>query len=102
MGTSHPAHRPQRRGSPVRSCDAWASRSTMSICPRGRAAWRPLLRWRDTSPSWCGFSNAWSMNPVERMKVLYFCEGYTDIRFVVGLSEMCDLTLAIPAIHLHE
>ena len=31
-----------------------------------------------------------------RMKVLYFCEGYTDIRFVVGLSEICDLTMAIP------
>jgi glycosyltransferase involved in cell wall biosynthesis len=36
------------------------------------------------------------------MKVLYFCEGYTDIRFVVGLSEICDLTMAIPARHLHE
>jgi glycosyltransferase involved in cell wall biosynthesis len=36
------------------------------------------------------------------MKVLYFCEGYTDIRFVVGLSEICDLTMAIPATHLHE
>ncbi len=32
-----------------------------------------------------------------RMKVLYFCEGYTDIRFVVGLSEICDLTMAIPS-----
>jgi glycosyltransferase involved in cell wall biosynthesis len=38
----------------------------------------------------------------DRMKVLYFCEGYTDIRFVVGLSEICDLTLAIPEHHLHE
>jgi glycosyltransferase involved in cell wall biosynthesis len=37
-----------------------------------------------------------------RVKVLYFCEGYTDIRFVVGLSEMCDLTLAIPERHLNE
>jgi len=36
------------------------------------------------------------------MKVLYFCEGYTDIRFVVGLSEICDLTMAIPEQHLHE
>ena len=36
------------------------------------------------------------------MKVLYFCEGYTDIRFVVGLSEICELTMAIPARHLHE
>lgn len=36
------------------------------------------------------------------MKVLYFCEGYTDIRFVVGLSEICDLTMAIPERHFHE
>lgn len=36
------------------------------------------------------------------MKVLYFCEGYTDIRFVVGLSEICDLTMAIPERHLRE
>lgn len=36
------------------------------------------------------------------MKVLYFCEGYTDIRFVVGLSEICDLTMAIPERHLQE
>jgi glycosyltransferase involved in cell wall biosynthesis len=31
------------------------------------------------------------------LKVLYFCEGFTDIRFVIGLSEMCDLTMATPA-----
>lgn len=31
------------------------------------------------------------------MKVLYFCEGFTDIRFVVGLSEICDLTMATPS-----
>ena len=31
------------------------------------------------------------------MKVLYFCEGFTDIRFVVGLSEICELTMAVPA-----
>ena len=37
-----------------------------------------------------------------RVKVLYFCEGYTDIRFVVGLSEMCELTMAIPERHLNE
>lgn len=30
------------------------------------------------------------------MKVLYFCEGFTDIRFVVGLSEICELTIALP------
>jgi glycosyltransferase involved in cell wall biosynthesis len=31
------------------------------------------------------------------MNVLYFCEGFTDIRFVAGLAERCDLTLATPA-----
>jgi glycosyltransferase involved in cell wall biosynthesis len=31
------------------------------------------------------------------VKVLYFCEGFTDIRFVVGLSEICDLDMAAPA-----
>jgi len=31
------------------------------------------------------------------MRVLFFVEGFTDIRFIVGLSEICDLTLAVPA-----
>ena len=35
--------------------------------------------------------------PKTRLKVLYFCEGFTDIRFVVGLSEICDLDMAAPA-----
>jgi glycosyltransferase involved in cell wall biosynthesis len=30
------------------------------------------------------------------MRVLFFVEGFTDIRFVVGLSEVCDLTVAVP------
>lgn len=30
-------------------------------------------------------------------RVLFFVEGFTDIRFVVGLSEICELTLAVPA-----
>jgi glycosyltransferase involved in cell wall biosynthesis len=30
------------------------------------------------------------------MRVLYFCEGFTDIRFVVGLSERCELTMVTP------
>jgi glycosyltransferase involved in cell wall biosynthesis len=29
--------------------------------------------------------------------VLFFVEGYTDIRFVIGLSEICDLTMAVPS-----
>ena len=31
------------------------------------------------------------------LRVLFFIEGLTDIRFVVGLSEICDLTLATAA-----
>ena len=38
-----------------------------------------------------------STNGATRLKVLYFCEGFTDIRFVVGLSEICDLEMAAPA-----
>jgi glycosyltransferase involved in cell wall biosynthesis len=36
------------------------------------------------------------------VKVLYFCEGFTDIRFVVGLSEICTLTLATPGPQFRE
>ena len=38
-----------------------------------------------------------SATTAARLKVLYFCEGFTDIRFVVGLSEICDLEMAAPA-----
>ena len=31
------------------------------------------------------------------MRVLFFVEGFTDIRFVVGLSEICDLTVVVPS-----
>lgn len=34
---------------------------------------------------------------VRKLRVLFFVEGFTDIRFVVGLSEICDLTLAVAA-----
>jgi len=37
------------------------------------------------------------MSKVQRHKVLFFVEGFTDIRFVVGLSEIADLTLCVPA-----
>jgi glycosyltransferase involved in cell wall biosynthesis len=30
------------------------------------------------------------------LKLLYFVEGFTDIRFVEGLSQIADLTLAVP------
>jgi len=36
------------------------------------------------------------MSAASRLRVLFFVEGHTDIRFVVGLSEICDLTMAIP------
>jgi glycosyltransferase involved in cell wall biosynthesis len=29
--------------------------------------------------------------------VLFFVEGFTDIRFVTGLSEICDLTMMVPS-----
>jgi glycosyltransferase involved in cell wall biosynthesis len=40
--------------------------------------------------------------PARRLKVLFFVEGFTDIRFVVGLSEICDLTMAVPSRAYHE
>jgi glycosyltransferase involved in cell wall biosynthesis len=39
---------------------------------------------------------------MSRLKVLYFCEGFNDIRFVVGLAEQCELTMAIPEWELHS
>jgi glycosyltransferase involved in cell wall biosynthesis len=32
-----------------------------------------------------------------RRRVLFVVEGFTDIRFVSGLSEICDLTMLVPA-----
>jgi len=32
-----------------------------------------------------------------QLRVLFFVEGFTDIRFVVGLSEIAELTMAVPA-----
>jgi glycosyltransferase involved in cell wall biosynthesis len=37
------------------------------------------------------------MAELRGLRVLFFVEGFTDIRFVVGLSEICDLTMAVPA-----
>ena len=34
---------------------------------------------------------------MSKLRVLFFVEGFTDIRFVTGLSEICDLTLSVPA-----
>jgi glycosyltransferase involved in cell wall biosynthesis len=31
-----------------------------------------------------------------RLRILFFVEGFTDIRFVIGLSEICDLTMVVP------
>src|SRR5262245_20703047 len=30
-------------------------------------------------------------------RILFLVEGFTDIRFVVGLSKICDLTMIVPA-----
>jgi glycosyltransferase involved in cell wall biosynthesis len=38
----------------------------------------------------------------KRLRVLFFVEGFTDIRFVVGLSQVCDLTMAVPARQYEE
>lgn len=37
-----------------------------------------------------------------RLKVLFFVEGFTDIRFVTGLAGICELTMAVPAIAYRE
>jgi len=37
------------------------------------------------------------MTRTNPLRVLFFVEGFTDIRFVAGLSEICDLTMALPA-----
>ena len=37
------------------------------------------------------------MAELSHPRVLFFVEGFTDIRLVVGLSEICDLTMAVPA-----
>jgi len=36
------------------------------------------------------------------MKALFVVEGFTDIRFVVGLSEICELSLLVPAAQYRE
>lgn len=43
-------------------------------------------------------SNALEESPDRRRRrVLFFVEGFTDIRFVTGLSQICDLTMVVPA-----
>ena len=37
-----------------------------------------------------------------QLRVLFFVEGHTDIRFVTGLSEICALTMAVPAGAYHQ
>lgn len=39
---------------------------------------------------------------MSRPRVLFFVEGFTDIRFVTGLSEIADLTLCVPAVAYAE
>lgn len=36
------------------------------------------------------------------LRVLFFVEGFTDVRFVAGLSEICDLTMMVPARQYRE
>src|ERR1700682_4364910 len=37
-----------------------------------------------------------------RPKVLFVVEGYSDIRFVTGLSEICELTMLVPSKQYRE
>jgi glycosyltransferase involved in cell wall biosynthesis len=37
-----------------------------------------------------------------RLRVLFVVEGYTDIRFVTGLSEICELSMLLPAKQYHQ
>jgi glycosyltransferase involved in cell wall biosynthesis len=46
-------------------------------------------------------ADAAAVSPVPR-RVLFFVEGFTDIRFVVGLCEICDLTMVVPAREYHS
>jgi glycosyltransferase involved in cell wall biosynthesis len=52
---------------------------------------------RERSPDRVGLSKYYGVQMNVRPEVLFFVEGYTDIRFVTGLSEICDLTMAVPA-----
>ena len=36
------------------------------------------------------------------LKVLFVVEGYSDIRFITGLSEICELTMVVPAKQYHQ
>jgi glycosyltransferase involved in cell wall biosynthesis len=36
------------------------------------------------------------------LKVLFVVEGYSDIRFISGLSEICELTMVVPAKQYHQ
>lgn len=40
--------------------------------------------------------------PERRLRVLFVVEGYSDIRFITGLSEICDLTMLVPSTHYRE
>ena len=48
------------------------------------------------------FSDSSRTAPAKLVKVLFVVEGYTDIRFVVGLSEICELTMVVPARQYRE
>lgn len=39
---------------------------------------------------------------MSKPRVLFFVEGFTDIRFVTGLSDIADLTLCVPTGHYHS
>jgi glycosyltransferase involved in cell wall biosynthesis len=47
-------------------------------------------------------TNSSPMLPAELPRVLFLVEGFTDIRFVVGLSQICDLTMLVPCRQFRE
>src|ERR1044071_4374246 len=42
------------------------------------------------------------LDPMPSLRVLFVVETLTDISFVVGLSEFCDVTMVVPARHYDE
>ena len=51
-------------------------------------------------PALSRYHNAMSVR--RELRVLFFVEGFTDIRFVVGLSEICELTMVVPGAPYRE
>ncbi len=60
------------------------------------------LNMEESNSNSAGVLDAVRPTPPSRLRVLFVVEGYTDIRFVTGLSEICDLTILVPARQYRE